>query len=97
MVEGEVLAVRFACVPTQNLPGQSSVAFPVLEEYGFWRSSDEEIFYVGPTAELDIGNFSAQVQNSCGAHNSALTVRTKWTIPTETIRKHIRRPSCSHI
>ncbi|OBT65403.1 hypothetical protein VE03_06038 [Pseudogymnoascus sp. 23342-1-I1] len=31
-VEGQVPAVRVACVPTQNLSSQSSVAFPVFEE-----------------------------------------------------------------
>ncbi|KFY69337.1 hypothetical protein V496_00339 [Pseudogymnoascus sp. VKM F-4515 (FW-2607)] len=66
-VKGEVPAVRVACVPIQNLPSQSSVAFPVLEEYGFWKPSSREIFDVGPTADLDIGNFSDQLQNSSEA------------------------------
>lgn len=54
------------------------MAFPVLEEYGFWKPSSREIFDVGPTEDLDIGNFSDQLQNSSKAGNRAFTVRIRW-------------------
>lgn len=87
-VETEVPAVRVACVPTQNLSSQSSVAFPVLEEYenwylptaAEWKTDGQDNSDVGVTANFDIGNFSAQLQNSFEALNSAFTVRTQWII-----------------
>ncbi|KFZ08558.1 hypothetical protein V502_09300 [Pseudogymnoascus sp. VKM F-4520 (FW-2644)] len=87
-VETEVPAVRVACVPTQNLSSQSSVAFPVLEEYenwylptaAEWKTDGQDNSDVGVTADFDIGNFSAQLQNSSEALNSAFTVRTQWII-----------------
>lgn len=71
---------------TRNLSSQSSVPFPVLEEYGFWHAPDElktdsqGNVNNGDAADFDIGNFSAQLRNSPEVHDSTYTVRTHWII-----------------